>query len=302
VDVQVPAAPQALGHFVELARVIHESGAEAVVVCGQLSNGQLADVTNAAHAAECQLLTLPCGTSVPGVEPVIVWRRGQPLMELTAPTLKGWQLAVKQAVDLVGATVGLVVAAPLMAVVALAVKLDSPGPVFFRQERVGTGGRRFGVFKFRTMVNGASDAAHRELVSRMLAGDEKETARAGKGSTRVYKLLGDERVTRVGRLLRRTSVDELPQLFNVLRGEMSLVGPRPPIPYEIEAYAHWQYDRLEVRPGITGLWQVSGRNLLTYGQMCELDVEYVRNWSLWLDLMILLKTIPVVLFNSGRAA
>jgi exopolysaccharide biosynthesis polyprenyl glycosylphosphotransferase len=302
VDTELPPAPAALGHFVELARVIHDSGAEVVVVCGQLSSGQLADVTNAAHTAECQLLTLPCGASVPGVEPAIVWRRGQPLMELTAPTLKGWQLAVKRAVDLVGAAAGLVVAAPLMAVVAVAVKLSSPGPVFFRQERVGTGGRRFGVFKFRTMINGASDATHRELVSRMLAGDEEEAARAGNGSTRVYKLLGDERVTGVGRLLRRTSVDELPQLFNVLRGEMSLVGPRPPIPYEIEAYAHWQYDRLEVRPGITGLWQVSGRNLLTYGRMCELDVEYVRNWSLWLDLMILLKTIPVVLFNSGRAA
>lgn len=302
VDTQQPAAIHALGHFAELAQVIHDSGAEAVVVCGQISDGQLVDVTNAALAAECKLLTLPCGRDIPGVEPGIVWRRGQPLMELTAPTLKGWQLAVKRAVDLVGAAVGLVVAAPLMIVVAVAVKLDSPGPVFFRQERVGTGGRRFGVLKFRTMINGASDAAHRELVSRMLAGDEEHTGRAGKGSARVYKLVGDDRVTRVGRWLRRTSLDELPQLFNVLRGDMSLVGPRPPIPYEIEAYAQWQYDRLRVRPGITGLWQVSGRNLLTYGQMCELDVEYVRNWSLWLDFVILLKTIPVVLFNSGSAA
>jgi lipopolysaccharide/colanic/teichoic acid biosynthesis glycosyltransferase len=152
------------------------------------------------------------------------------------------------------------------------------------------------------MANGASDAAHRDLVTRMLAGDEATTAQGGSGGRRIYKLLQDERVTRVGRLLRRTSLDELPQLFNVLRGAMSLVGPRPPLPYEIEAYAYWQFDRLQVRPGITGLWQVSGRNLLTYRRMCELDIEYVRRWSLWLDLQILLKTIPVVLFNSGRAA
>jgi lipopolysaccharide/colanic/teichoic acid biosynthesis glycosyltransferase len=195
-----------------------------------------------------------------------------------------------------------VIAAPLLAVIAAAIKLDSPGPVFFRQERVGTGGRRFRVFKFRTMANGASDAAHRDLVTRMLAGDEATTAQGGSGGRRIYKLLQDERVTRVGRLLRRTSLDELPQLFNVLRGAMSLVGPRPPLPYEIEAYAYWQFDRLQVRPGITGLWQVSGRNLLTYRRMCELDIEYVRRWSLWLDLKILLKTVPVVLFNSGRAA
>jgi lipopolysaccharide/colanic/teichoic acid biosynthesis glycosyltransferase len=118
----------------------------------------------------------------------------------------------------------------------------------------------------------------------------------------VYKLVNDDRVTRVGRWLRRTSLDELPQLFNVLRGEMSLVGPRPPVPYEFEGYDHWQFDRLQVKPGMTGLWQVSGRSRVSFRQMCELDVEYVRRWSLWLDLQILLKTLPVVLFNSGRAA
>jgi exopolysaccharide biosynthesis polyprenyl glycosylphosphotransferase len=253
-------------------------------------------------SAGCQLLALPRGVDIPGVEPGITWRRGQPLVTLTAPTLKGWQLVVKRAVDLVGASVSLVIAAPLMGMVALAVKLDSPGPIFFRQERVGTGGRRFRVVKFRTMVHGASDAAHRELVTRMLTGDDAGTVSGDHGGRPVYKLIGDTRVTRLGQLLRRTSLDELPQLVNVLLGDMSLVGPRPPLPYEIEAYAHWQFDRLEVRPGITGLWQVSGRNLLTYRQMCELDIEYVRRWSLWLDLKILVKTIPVVLFNSGRAA
>ncbi len=302
VDVRMPPALESRGHLMEIARVLHESRAEAVVVCGQLSDIQLEDVARAALAAGCQLLALPRGVDIPGLAPDIIWRRGQPLVTLTTPTLQGWELALKRAVDVVGAVVGLVVTAPLFALVAAAIRLDSTGPVFFRQERVGTGGHRFRVLKFRTMANGASDAAHRELVHRMLTGDEESTAQDGAQGRRVYKLLRDDRVTRVGRLLRRTSLDELPQLMNVLRGQMSLVGPRPPLPYEIEAYAHWQFDRLQVRPGITGLWQVSGRNLLTYRRMCELDIEYVRRWSLWLDLQILLKTIPVVLFNSGRAA
>ena len=301
VDVEVPPSIDSRGHLVELVRVLHDSRAEAVVTCGQLSDLQLEEVARAALSSGCQLLTLPRGVNIPGVVPAIVWRRGEPLVTLTAPTLQGWQLVLKRAVDLVGATVLTVLGAPLMAVIAVAIKLDSPGPIFFRQERIGTGGHRFRVIKFRTMVDGASDAVHRELVKRMLAGDEESTAAEMEGS-RVYKLLRDDRVTRAGRLLRRTSLDELPQLFNVLFGQMSLVGPRPPLPYEIEAYAFWQFDRLQVRPGITGLWQVSGRNLLTYRQMCELDITYVQHWSLLLDLRILLRTIPVVLFNAGRAA
>jgi exopolysaccharide biosynthesis polyprenyl glycosylphosphotransferase len=302
VDIEVPPSIDARGHLVELVRVLHDSRAEAVVTCGQLSDTQLEEVARAALSSGCQLLTLPRGVSIPGVVPAVVWRRGQPLVTLTAPTLQGWQLVLKRAVDLVGAAVLTVLAAPLMLVTAVAVKLDSAGPVFFRQDRIGTGGHRFRVFKFRTMVHGAPDTVHRELVKRMLAGDEESTATEGAGGSRVYKLLCDDRVTRVGRMLRRASLDELPQLFNVLLGQMSLVGPRPPLPYEIEAYAFWQFDRLQVRPGITGLWQVSGRNLLTYRQMCELDIAYVQRWSLWLDLKILLRTIPVVLFNSGRAA
>jgi exopolysaccharide biosynthesis polyprenyl glycosylphosphotransferase len=302
VDIDVPPSVDARGHLVELVRVLHDSHAEAVVTCGQLSDPQLEEVARAALSSGCQLLTLPRGVDIPGVVPAIVWRRGQALVTLTAPTLQGWQLGLKRAVDLVGAAVLTVVAAPLMLVTAIAIKLDSAGPILFRQDRIGTGGHRFRVFKFRTMVNGASDTVHRDLVKRMLAGDEESTATEGAGGARVYKLLRDDRVTRLGRLLRRTSLDELPQLFNVLLGQMSLVGPRPPLPYEIEAYAFWQFDRLQVRPGITGLWQVSGRNLLTYRQMCELDIAYVQRWSLWLDLKILLRTIPVVLLNSGRAA
>jgi lipopolysaccharide/colanic/teichoic acid biosynthesis glycosyltransferase len=231
-----------------------------------------------------------------------VWRRGQPLIELTPTTLKGWQLGLKRALDVAGAGLGLVLAGPLMALLALLIRLDSRGPVFFAQTRVGRGGKLFRMIKFRTMVYGASAAAHQELVTKMLQGEEDTAAHVATDGSKVFKLAQDGRVTRVGKWLRRYSLDELPQLFNVLRGEMSLVGPRPPITYEVEAYDLWQYDRLGMAPGITGLWQVSGRNLLTYRQMCELDVEYVRQWSLWLDLRIMLKTIPVVLFNTGKAA
>ena len=263
---------------------------------------QFRDVVDMALAGGCQMLSVPRSVQMAGVHPTTVWRGGQPLVELTAPSLKGWQLLLKRLVDLVGSTVGLIITAPLIALIAAAITLDSPGPVFFRQERIGTGGRRFRVWKFRTMRNGAPDAAHRELIRKMFNGQEAEAGHGNGNGKPVYKLVNDDRVTRVGRWLRRTSLDEVPQLFNVVRGEMSLVGPRPPLTYEFDAYDHWQFDRLTVLPGITGLWQVSGRNLLTYRQMCELDLEYVRRWSLWLDLKILFKTIPVVLFNSGRAA
>jgi exopolysaccharide biosynthesis polyprenyl glycosylphosphotransferase len=302
VDVHTPPAADAVGSIMEFPRILHETGAEVVVACGYLPDSQLHDVAEAALAAGCHLLSVPRSISIAGVQPTVVWRKGHPLVELTAPSLKGQQLVLKRLLDLVGASLALLLAAPVMLLTAIAIKLDSSGPVFFRQERIGTGGRRFNVWKFRTMQTGASDAAHRELVTRMLVGEELGTGHTGTDGRPIYKLVNDSRITRIGKFLRRTSIDELPQLFNVLSGDMSLVGPRPPLAYEFEAYDHWQYDRLQVRPGITGLWQVSGRNLLTYRQMCELDVEYVRCWSLFLDFKILFKTIPVVLFNSGKAA
>ena len=302
VDVHVPPAPDAIGHAANFRTLLQRTGAEVVVVAGYLPDNRFQEVVDASLEAESQLLSVPRSIAIAGVQPNLVWRRGEPLVELTAPSLRGWQLALKRCVDLLGATVGVLVTFPVMLLVAAAIKLDSRGPVLFRQERIGTGGRRFRLWKFRTMRQGASDSVHRELVHKLLNGDESGAAYCKEGADPVYKLVNDDRVTRIGRLLRRTSLDELPQLFNVFRGEMSLVGPRPPLPYEFEAYDHWQFDRLQVMPGITGLWQVSGRNRLTYRQMCELDVEYVRRWSLWLDFLILVKTIPVVVFNSGKAA
>ena len=302
VDTQVPSAPGALGQLRDLPTVLAASGAQAVVISGYLTEPQFGEVVDTALAGGCQVLSVPRSVQIAGVHPTTVWRGGQPLVELTAPSLKAWQLLLKRIVDLMGSAVGLIVTAPLIALIAVAIKLDSPGPVFFRQERIGACGRRFRVWKFRTMRNGAPDAAHRELIRKMFNGQEAEAGHGNGNGKPVYKLVNDDRVTRVGRWLRRNSLDEVPQLFNVARGEMSLVGPRPPLTYEFEAYDHWQFDRLTVSPGITGLWQVSGRNLLTYRQMCELDLEYVRGWSLWLDLKILFKTVPVVLFNSGGAA
>ena len=302
VDLHAPPAADARGSIADFPVVLAASGAEAVVACGELTDAQFRDVVDAALTASCQVFSVPHAMEVAGVEPTFVWRQGQPLVQLSAPSLTGWQLLLKRLLDVVGASLGLVVAAPVMALIALAIKGDSPGPVLFRQERIGSGGRRFGVLKFRTMRDGVSDEAHRQLVTRMLRGEDARAGEIAQDGRPVFKLTRDDRVTRVGRWLRRTSLDELPQLFNVLRAEMSLVGPRPPLPYEFEAYDHWQFDRLRVLPGMTGLWQVSGRNLLTYRQMCELDVAYVRSWSLWLDIRILLRTVPVVLFNSGRAA
>jgi exopolysaccharide biosynthesis polyprenyl glycosylphosphotransferase len=192
----------------------------------------------------------------------------------------------KRALDLALVSIGLLAIAPLLGVIALAIKLDSHGPVFYRQERVGKDGRRFSMLKFRSMCVDAEGRL--------------EALRAHNEATGpLFKMRRDPRVTAVGRLLRRWSVDELPQLINVLRGEMSLVGPRPPLPGEVEQYEDWQFGRLRAVPGITGLWQVSGRSEVPFHDMVRLDLHYIRNWSMSLDLEILLRTIPTILTNRG---
>jgi len=197
---------------------------------------------------------------------------------------------LKRVLDL-AATVALgLVSLPLIALVAIAIRLDSPGPVFFAQARIGKGGRKFRAWKFRTMVRDAEQLLDRFLQDRPALREEWE---------RDQKLRDDPRVTRVGRLLRRTSLDELPQLWNVLRGEMSLVGPRPIVDEEVGRYGPRFTLYAQVLPGITGLWQVSGRNDTSYEQRVELDSYYVRNWSPWLDLYVLARTVWVVLTGRG---
>jgi lipopolysaccharide/colanic/teichoic acid biosynthesis glycosyltransferase len=203
-----------------------------------------------------------------------------------------------RALDIVGAVVLLVALSPLIALIALAIRLDSPGGAIFRQRRVGRGMKPFTVNKFRSMHSAAASDAHRAYVLELITGGTSVASLENDG---IYKLKGDDRVTRVGRVLRRTSLDELPQLWNVLRGEMSLVGPRPSIPYEVERYPEEWHVRFSVPPGLTGLWQVSGRCQLTWEQMIELDLEYVRRRSFWFNVWILLRTVPVVLLGKGAA-
>jgi lipopolysaccharide/colanic/teichoic acid biosynthesis glycosyltransferase len=211
-----------------------------------------------------------------------------------APAVRGLRYDhVKRGIDLGAALLLLLCLAPLLAACALLVRLDSPGPILFRQVRVGLHGRRFTMLKFRSMRHGADPAPHREFVAAFIRGRAPD---GPGGGPPLFKLAADSRVTRVGRWLRRSSLDELPQLWNVVRGEMSLVGPRPPIPYEVHHYKASQPRRLDVRPGMTGLWQVSGRSRTTFDEMVALDLSYIESRSLSLDLIILMKTIPVVLF------
>jgi lipopolysaccharide/colanic/teichoic acid biosynthesis glycosyltransferase len=207
------------------------------------------------------------------------------------------RLVGKRAFDLIVGCLVLVLLSPLLLVVALMVRFTSPGPALFRQTRVGKNGRTFVMYKFRTMQVGCSEQAHREYVVRLLTDpDPRSTQHKG-----LYKLANDARVTRLGAVLRRTSIDELPQLINVVRGEMSLVGPRPMLPWEVELLGPVHRQRLAVPAGITGLWQVSGRSRLTMTQALDLDVEYVRRASLLLDLWILARTALVVLVPRGMA-
>ena len=201
---------------------------------------------------------------------------------------------LKRGFDVVLSVVALLLAAPVLVVAAMAVKCDTRGPAFFKQARAGANGRSFRIYKLRTMETGNDDSRHRTYVSALIHGH----AQANCG---VYKLVDDRRITRVGRVLRRFSLDELPQLWNVLRGDMSLVGPRPPLLSEIDQYGPAAWQRLRVKPGMTGLWQVSGRCRVPFEQMVALDERYWRSWSLLLDLRILLRTPGAVMSGDGAA-
>ncbi len=205
---------------------------------------------------------------------------------------------LKRSLDIVGAIAALLVLSPLMLVTAIAVAMGSPGPVIFRQVRLGKRGVPFVFYKFRSMYCDADDRIHREYVASLIAGAQE--ANQGDSERPFYKLKSDPRVTRIGRFIRATSLDELPQLFSVLKGDMSLVGPRPPLPYEVERYQSWHLRRiLEVRPGITGLWQVEGRSRTSFDEMVRLDLRYIRSRSLVFDLKLLFRTAKVVLRCDG---
>ena len=206
-------------------------------------------------------------------------------------------VAMKRLMDVVGSILAIIAFSPALATIALAIKLTSKGPVLFKQRRVGQHGKSFVFLKFRSMVVNNDASAHKEYVTKLIGG--RAERKPAEGTQGLYKMTNDPRVTKIGAFLRRTSLDELPQFFNVLTGEMSLVGPRPAIAYEVEAYETWHRNRvLEAKPGITGLWQVHGRSRVQFDDMVRLDLRYAKSWSPWMDVKILLRT-PGAMFGEG---
>jgi exopolysaccharide biosynthesis polyprenyl glycosylphosphotransferase len=276
-----------LGPIDHLRELIRESRADCLFVASSAVTAE--DVVQIMKARRLEDVEVRFTANLPAIlssrlAPQVIG--GVMTLSVNVPQLTRFQAAAKRACDVLLSGLGLLLLSPLFAVVALAIKLTSRGPIIFRQERIGLRGRCFTMLKFRTMV------AHAD---RLL--DKLRDQNQADGP--LFKLHQDPRVTRVGRALRRYSIDELPQLVNVLRGEMSLVGPRPPLAAEVALYEEWQLDRLEVRPGITGLWQVSGRSGLSFEEYVRLDLFYVENWSIAYDLFILSKTIPLLVSARG---
>lgn len=277
-----------LGSIADVVDSLHEHDASTIIVAGhnRMNHRQMRQLGWQLEDTDTRLALASQMTDVAG--PRIHWRpiEGLPLMSVEMPRYSGARYTMKRAFDLVLASGMIIVLAPLLVVIALAVRLDSPGPVLFRQTRVGVNGTLFKMTKFRSMQ---PDAEAR------LAELEKEND----GSGLLFKMKDDPRVTRVGAVIRRYSLDELPQLFDVVRGSMSLVGPRPPLPSEVEAYEHHMHRRLNVKPGITGPWQVGGRSNLSWEESVRKDLYYVENWSLSGDLLIMFKTVRAVLARDG---
>ena len=222
-----------------------------------------------------------------------------PLVSPRGSRIEGLNFMLKRTFDVTIGSLMLALLAPVWLLAALAVRLFDGSPVLFHQQRVGLRGHSFEMLKFRTMRVAAPDASHREYVKRWIREGAAASPAPAQGTAQVFKLTRDDRITAVGRILRRFSIDELPQLINVIRGEMSLIGPRPALPYEVESYKPWHLRRLDGAPGITGLWQVSGRNQISFDEMVRLDVEYLQEWSLGRDLRILARTVPAMLRGGG---
>ena len=288
IDVNDVPAPDALGGLDQLVAAINENRIETIVVNGEMEPERFRLVLEIGTSAGCRILSVPRNAAGGMIVPEMVSYRGVPLIQLTNPGLTGHQLAVKRLADIVAASLGLLLMAPVFVMIGVLVKLESPGPVLFRQLRVGFGGREFRIYKFRSMVADA-EARQADLIDLSAYRDR-----------RLFKMKDDPRVTRLGRFLRRSSLDELPQLINVLRGEMSLVGPRPPLPGEVALYLEHHYARFAMKPGITGPWQVGGRNRITeFDEILLLEQGYMRGWNIFKDVEILVRTVPAVLRMDG---
>jgi exopolysaccharide biosynthesis polyprenyl glycosylphosphotransferase len=285
-----------LGSPDELTRIVHRYGVDRVVIAfTNDSHTRILEAARDLRDLNVQVDIVPRLFELVGPNVEIRTIESVPVLGLPPARLARSSQLLKRALDVVGATFALVVVSPLLAYIAVRIKRDSPGPVFFRQERVGRDLRTFTVLKFRTMHAGASDREHRDYIRRTM------DHRATPGANGLYKLTRHGQVTRFGEWLRKTSLDELPQLINVLRGDMSLVGPRPCIAYETEHFSPHHFERFGVRPGITGLWQVTARAHSTFGESLDMDVAYVRGWSLGLDLWLLFRTPVEVLRGKATA-
>jgi exopolysaccharide biosynthesis polyprenyl glycosylphosphotransferase len=275
-----------LGGIDELPALVDHHDIDRIILSpGQIDQHQVMDLLYRCKQLSRKVSLLPSVSDAMGPSTEIDDLEGVTVLGINPPVLARSSRTIKRTLDLFGVGVALVLTAPLVLLIALAIKLDSRGPVLFRQQRVGKGGRRFGLVKFRTMVPDA-EQRREELV-------------AQSSDPHWLKVERDPRITRVGRLLRMTSADELPQLWNVLRGEMSLVGPRPLIESEDQLVEGWARGRLDLTPGITGYWQVLGRTIIPFAEMVKLDYLYVTNWSLWTDIRLILRTLPVVLTRRG---
>ena len=275
-----------LGATAELARVVDEQGIEHVVLAFTTDHAAGLDVVRVCNELGVQVDIVPRLFEVVGSRATVRSLEGTPLLGLTPPVLGRSHRLVKRTMDILGSLFGLIVLSPLFLITAIAIKLDSPGPVVFRQTRIGRGQKPFTIIKFRTMIQDAE--ARKSEVAHLNAHEDL-------GDARMFKIPDDPRVTRVGKLLRKSSFDEFPQLWCVLRGEMSLVGPRPLIPAEHQYVNDWGLRRLDLTPGLTGLWQVCGRSEVTFSQMLVLDYLYVTNWSLWGDIKLIFRTVPALL-------
>ena len=277
-----------LGTIDNLSAIIESEDAEAVVVCADLPANRINDLIEECLHAGCQVLFPARAVRVYGLRPILVWHHDQPFFELGSPVLRARALISKRIVDVVVSTVLLVVLSPILVLIAIAIRLDSRGSPIFFQDRAGLGGKRFRMFKFRTMREGAE-------------GEKQDLAHLNEtGDARLFKIRDDPRTTSLGRFLRGWSLDELPQLVNVLVGEMSLIGPRPFFESDFQEYEDHHFRRLDAKPGITGLWQVSGRSeILDFEDVIYLDRQYIEQWSFWLDMSILFRTIPAVIRRTG---
>jgi exopolysaccharide biosynthesis polyprenyl glycosylphosphotransferase len=265
--------------------IVHENVERVIIAFEGPDSEELLGVIRLVKALGVKVTVLPRLLEVVGSAASYDDLDGLPLLGVRRYGLTRSSHLLKRALDVVGASLALLLLAPLFAITAVAIKLDTPGPVFFRQRRVGRGGASFDMFKFRSMVVGADQV--------------KDRLRDRNEAVGLFKIAGDPRITRVGRLVRATSIDELPQLVNVLRGDMSLVGPRPLVPDEDRMIEGWQRRRLSLRPGMTGMWQVFGASRIPMHEMVKIDYLYGANWSLWNDLKILARTIPVVIGRRG---